>query len=107
MNERIDLCNSENSHCENGTLVKWFVYIVRTHCDTLYTGITTDVERRFGEHVASFNGVSKKGAKYFRGRKPKELVYTEPCENRSMASKRECEIKKMNTLAKKKLIERS
>ena len=107
MNEKADLCSSKNTHCESGGLVKWFVYIVRTHCNTLYTGITTDVERRFGEHEACFNGVSKKGAKYFRGRKPKEVVYREVCENRSIATKRECEIKKMSTMAKKKLVESS
>jgi len=104
MNENIDLCKSKNSGYEKRAVVNWFVYIVRTYCNTLYTGISTDVDRRFSEHLACFNGVSKKGAKYFRGRKPKEVVYTELCEDRSTASKRECEIKRMSTMAKKNLI---
>ena len=83
---------------------EWFVYVVKTHCNTLYTGITTDVDRRFSEHLACFNGESKKGAKYFRGRKPEGVVYTEFYGNRSLASKREYEIKKMNSGAKRKLI---
>lgn len=82
----------------------WFVYVVKTQCNTLYTGITTDVDRRFNEHLACYNGASKKGAKYFRGREPKQVVYTELCENRSTASKREYAIKKMNTNAKKILV---
>ena len=83
---------------------RWYVYIIQTECNTLYTGITTNVARRFSEHLASFNGESKKGAKYFRGRKPHKLVYTEVFENRSKASKREYAIKKMGTSTKRKLI---
>jgi putative endonuclease len=83
---------------------EWFVYIVKTQCNALYTGITTNVERRFCEHLACFNGESQKGAKYFRGRKPKEIVYVESSENRSTATKREYEIKRMKTVVKRKLI---
>lgn len=82
----------------------WYVYIVKTDCNTLYTGITTDVTRRFSEHLASFNGSSQKGAKYFRGRQPKHVVYTEAFKNRSEASKREYAIKKMSAHNKQKLI---
>ena len=56
------------------------------------------------EHVAVFEGVSKQGAKYFRGRKPQEVVYTEQFHSRSEASKREYAIKKMSAAAKRKLI---
>jgi len=107
MSEQIDLCEVKKNQSNNRSVVQWFVYIVSTQCNTLYTGITTNVERRFSEHEACFKGESKKGAKYFRGRKPMEVVYTESCENRSIASKRECEIKKMKKIAKKKLIGRS
>jgi putative endonuclease len=55
----------------------------------LYTGITTDLEKRYQQHIA------QKGAKYFRGRQPKKLVYQESGHNRSSASKREIEIKKL------------
>jgi len=56
---------------------------------SLYTGITTDVERRYNQHA------TQKGAKYFRGRKPSELVYQESGHDRSSATKREIEIKKL------------
>lgn len=67
----------------------WYVYIIKATDDTLYTGITTDVLRRWKEH--SLN----KGAKYFRGRKPEELLYVESSFSRSKASQREYQIKKL------------
>ena len=67
----------------------WHVYIILCSDDTLYTGITTDIDRRLREHATG------KGAKYFRGRRPKELLYLEGWHNRSSAGKREIEIKKM------------
>ena len=70
---------------------KYFVYILRCADDTLYTGITTDLERRVDEH-----NNSSKGAKYTRARRPVELVYSEELGNRSLASKREFSIKKMS-----------
>ena len=70
---------------------KYFVYILRCADDTLYTGITTDLERRVDEHNNSV-----KGAKYTRARRPVELVYSEELGNRSLASKREFSIKKMS-----------
>jgi len=77
----------------------WFVYILEC-CDlTFYTGITTDVKRRLTEH-----NEGKLGARYTRARLPVKLVYSEKSENRSAASKRECEIKKLNRKQKKELI---
>ena len=67
----------------------WFVYIVRCKDGTLYTGITTDLERRVNEH-----NTSNKGAKYTRSKRPVQLVYHETYPNRSEASKREYMIKK-------------
>ena len=70
--------------------------------DTLYTGITTDVSRRVDEH----NGLSKKeGAKCTRARRPVRLVYTETCEDRSDASKREWQIKQLSRTQKNSLLE--
>ena len=67
---------------------------------TLYTGITTDLERRIDEH-----NHSAKGAKYTRARRPVLLVYSEEVENRSLASKREYFIKhKMNRKEKMQLM---
>ena len=78
----------------------YYIYIIQCADDTLYTGITTELERRIEEH----NG-SDKGAKYTRVRRPVKLVYSEECADRSIASKREYEIKKkMNRAEKLKLI---
>jgi len=63
--------------------------MVRCADDTLYTGITTELERRVEEHNSS-----DKGAKYTRARRPVVLVFSEAHANRSLASKREYEIKK-------------
>jgi len=84
--------------------VNWFVYMIVTDDRALYTGISTDVDRRFMEHLDSFRGLSNKGAKYFRGRKPIEVVYRERCDSRSAASSREYQIKKMSVLKKQALI---
>ncbi len=81
----------------------WFVYVIETECGALYTGITKDVERRFSEHQGAKDG-NKQGARYFRGRRPKRVVYTEVCEGRSAASKREYEIKAMSKKQKLALI---
>lgn len=78
---------------------EWFVYMVKCSDNSLYTGITTEIERRVNEH-----NNSKKGAKYTRTRRPVELVYTETCEDRSSACRRECTIKKLSRTEKLKLI---
>lgn len=77
----------------------WWVYIVSCADTTLYTGITTDVERRVAEH----NSESLLAAKYTRGRQPVVLVYKEACHSRSAAGRREYEIKKMPRAAKEAL----
>ena len=77
----------------------YFVYILKCADETLYTGITTDIERRVEEHNSS-----DKGAKYTKLRRPVELVYSEESENRSTASKREYAIKKLSRLQKLELI---
>ena len=75
---------------------KWFLYMIRTDTLALYTGITTNIERRFQEHCDVHGAKpNAKGAKYFRFVKPVEVVYTEEFANRSEASKREREVKKM------------
>ncbi|MCK4975219.1 MAG: GIY-YIG nuclease family protein [Sulfurimonas sp.] len=67
--------------------------------DTLYTGITTDLDRRVEEH-----NTSPKGAKYTRIRRPVELIYSESTEDKSSASKRELEIKKLSRIQKLELV---
>ncbi|MDB5266568.1 MAG: endonuclease [Parcubacteria group bacterium] len=65
----------------------YVVYILECKNGTLYTGITTDVERRVKEHRGG------KGGHYTRSKGVKKLLYTEKHPNRSSASKREAEIK--------------
>ena len=76
----------------------WKLYILRCGDGTLYTGITTDVEKRLEAHR------SGKGAKYTRGRGPLELVYSEECGDHSSALKRELEIKRLTREEKENLI---
>ena len=80
----------------------YYVYMVQCADNSLYTGITTELERRVKEH-----NESKKGAKYTKVRRPVYLVYSEKHPDRSTASKREYEIKKkMSREEKLKLIKR-
>lgn len=67
----------------------WFVYILECADGTLYTGITTDLERRLKEHQ------TKHGAKYTKARGATKLVYTEAVESRSAACLREAEMKSL------------
>ena len=78
--------------------MNWQVYIILCTDNSLYTGITTDIERRFRQHADA------QGAKYFRGRRPGEVVYLEGGYNRSTASKREMAIKKLLRVDKLQLI---
>jgi len=78
----------------------WKVYILRCGDGSLYTGITTDVEKRLSVHR------SGKGAKYTRGRGPLEVVYTEECTDHSAALKREFAIKALSREEKEKLLQR-
>ena len=74
--------------------------MLRCSDNSLYTGITTDVERRVDEH----NSDAKLAASYARSRRPVKLVYTEQYADRSEASKREAGIKKLSRLQKEALI---
>ncbi len=78
----------------------WFIYILRCSDNSLYTGITKDIEKRIKEH----NSGNKTGAKYTRSRAPVTLVYTENVETRSHATKRELEIKKMSKKSKEMML---
>lgn len=77
----------------------YYVYIIKCKDGSLYTGITTNLERRVEEH----NG-SKKGARYTSARRPVRLVFQSSCRNRSEASKQEFQIKKMTRAVKLNLI---
>lgn len=77
----------------------WYVYIIEAVNGHLYTGITTDIERRFQQHQSG-----KGGARFFHTSQALKLVYTEPQPDRSHASKREAAIKKLSRQAKLLLI---
>jgi len=78
----------------------WTVYIIRCSDNTLYTGVTTGLERRFQEHLNH-----PRGAKYFNGREPLEVVYSENGHTRSSACQREAAIKKLSRDEKLRLVE--
>ena len=79
--------------------MSYFVYILECSDNSLYTGITTNIEKRLNEH-----NTSSKGAKYTKARRPVKLVYQEPAQDRSAASKREYAIKKLTRIKKLQLI---
>jgi len=79
----------------------WQVYILKCADKTLYTGITTDLERRVEEHNSS-----DLGAKYTSARRPVKLAYVADFANRSLASKEEMRIKKMSRAEKLELIKK-
>jgi len=78
----------------------WFVYLVRCQDGTFYCGIAKDLARRLAEHNSA-----DKGAKYTRGRRPVELVYTEQAAARAQATQREGQIKRMARTQKLALIQ--
>jgi putative endonuclease len=82
--------------------MKFFVYILRCADGTLYTGYTDDLKER----VMTHNGETKKiGAKYTRGRRPVELVYSESFKTKSEAMKREVAIKQLTRSQKETLFD--
>ena len=81
--------------------VQWYLYMLRCADGTLYTGITTDVEKRFQAHSQG------RGAKYTRGRGPLKLVYQECCGSHSDALRREAAVKKLSRAEKEALVMRN
>ena len=77
----------------------YYLYILECADETLYTGITVDLDRRVHEH-----NNSKLGAKYTRARRPVKLVYSKKFRNRSLVSKAESKIKNLSREEKLKLI---
>ena len=77
----------------------YYLYILKCADETLYTGITVDIERRVSEH-----NTSKLGAKYTKSRRPVELVYSRRFRNRSNATKAEAKMKKLSREEKLGLI---
>ena len=83
--------------------MRWYMYIVRCADDSLYTGITKDLERRIQEH----NSNNILGAKSLRNKRPVTLAYYETFQNQTDAAKRERAIKKWRREYKVKLVMKS
>ena len=77
---------------------QWFFYIVRCKDDSLYSGITNDIEHRIKEHNRG------DGARYTFSRRPVKLVYSEKYSNVSEARKREMQVKGWTKIKKERLI---
>lgn len=78
----------------------WYVYLLRCADNSLYTGVTTDIERRIHQH----NHCNKLGAKYTRVRRPVVLAYSEKATNRQSACQREYQLKQLSKKKKEQLI---
>jgi len=79
--------------------LNWFIYILKCNDQTLYTGVTTDLQRRVEEHNSG-----KLGARYTAARRPVHLIYHEQADSRSVAQKREHQIKCLSRKEKQQLI---
>lgn len=82
-------------------MTTWYLYIIQTRLDHYYTGITTDVSRRFAEHSQG----GRKGAKALKGKGPLRLVWQYPMPNKSQALKAELQLKKVGRAQKQRLVE--
>lgn len=86
---------------EHAPVTTWIVYMIQCNDNSLYTGVTTDLQRRFNEHLTG-----KRGARYFNGRRPSQVVYCENGHTRSSACQREAAIKKLSREEKLRLIKK-
>ena len=78
--------------------MNWVVYMVKCDDNTIYTGISNNLKKRLDTHKKG------NGSKYVRARLPFKLIYTEECQSRSKAIKREIEIKKLDKKNKELLV---
>ena len=78
----------------------WYLYLVRCRDGSLYTGIATDVARRFAQH----SGEGSAGSKYLKGRGPLTLVFKEKLGSKSLALQVERRVKKLSKANKEDLI---
>lgn len=76
--------------------MNWWVYMILTKKGKIYTGVSTDIERRFKQHKTGT------GARYFRTDKPVRIIFTDGPYSRSEAQKIECAIKKLSASEKRK-----
>ena len=79
----------------------WYLYLIRCRDESLYTGISTDVNRRFHQHQGEGNA----GSKYLKGRGPLTLVFQKRLGNKTLALKVEGKVKKLSKGRKENLVE--
>ena len=82
------------------TTPNWWLYLIRTRTNSLYTGITTDVAQRFKTHAEG----KKQGAKYLRSKGPLTLVYQVEIGSHSLAAKAEYWTKRLSKAQKEKIV---
>ncbi len=90
--------NRSSKNGEQSVQNNWWVYMILASDNSFYTGVTTDVERRFLQHK------NKTGAKYFYGREPLSVVFREDGHSRSSACQREAQIKSFTRKQKERLV---
>lgn len=95
-----ELATQSGLHQKVDYMDSWFLYVIRSKDHSLYTGITTDVKRRFNEH----QGNDRKGSKYLRGKAPLKLVLKKKIGDKSLASKVEAKVKKLSKTKKEMLV---
>ena len=95
------ITSEQGATSEREQVSTWYLYLIRCANGHLYTGITTDVARRFNEHQSS----SPKAAKYLRGKGPLTLIYQEKVGRHGDALRREIAVKKLSRAQKLTLIE--
>ena len=78
----------------------WYLYLIRCRYNTLYAGISTNVDRRLAQH----QGAGNAGAKYLKGRGPLSLAFQENLGSKSLAMKVERKVKRMSKERKENLI---
>jgi putative endonuclease len=81
-------------------MINWFLYIIRCKNNSLYTGITTDIKRRFKEHQEG------KGSKYLRGKSPLKLVFKKRIGKKGQALRIESAIKRLPKEKKEMILKR-
>lgn len=82
-------------------MVRWYLYIVRTVDQLMYAGISTDVQRRFKEHIAQ----GRKTAKYLLAHKPQSLAFSHPVGDRALALKVEYHFKRLSKKEKERVVD--
>ena len=98
-----EFCELDLLYLGQGCMKSWYVYMIRCRDDTLYTGATTDVDRRFAEHQQA----GPKAAWYLKGRGPLQLIFTVPAGDHKTALKLERRIKGLPKARKEAFIQHS